>query len=469
MYIAYCYTDWLRTQYEKYPLEGNSPYSWLVNIPELFSQRAPGNTCLSALEQTHKGNFATIEEPINNSKGCGGVMRVAPIGLYFGGKHLPIKDVDMIAAESAAVTHGHDLGYIPAAALVHIIHLVAHDKDISLADAVNDMILEMPRLFPEAKHINDFVTLMEKAVMLSKIDIADIEAIHQLGEGWVAEETLAIAIYCALKYSDDFAKAVVTSVNHNGDSDSTGAVTGNILGAYLGLSAIPKKYIDNLELKDVIIDLADDLYNDCKMSDYNPYYDKVWDQKYNEKTYVPRYGKMSSIVLINASCADQKVDAVVNAANNRLWAGGGICGVIFKKAGVTQLQKACSQYTTPLKDGSAVITPAFNLTNAKSIIHAVGPDFGRTPAAFKELYDAYYNSLNVLMNNNLHSISFPLISSGIFGGGLADPAGESTKQCCRAYKKFIADYPNYDIEVKLCAFSSNEMQSAQAVFDSYFN
>ena len=175
---------------------------------------------------------------------------------------------------------------------------------------------------------------------------------------------------------------------------------------------------------------------------------------------------MSKIVLIHASCVDQNVDAVVNAANDGLWAGGGICGVIFKKAGLAALTAACKQYKTPLKDGSAVITPAFQMTNAKYIIHAVGPDFGRTPKAFKELFDAYYNSLYVLMNNGLHSISFPLISSGIFGGSLDNPTAESTKQCCRAYSKFIADYPNYDIDVKLCAFSPIEMRKAQQVFDA---
>jgi len=173
---------------------------------------------------------------------------------------------------------------------------------------------------------------------------------------------------------------------------------------------------------------------------------------------------MSTITLLNASCADQNVDAVVNAANNGLWAGGGICGVIFQKAGMADLTAACDRYKTPLKDGSAVITPAFKMTNAKYIIHAVGPNFARTPGAFKELFDAYYNSLHVLMENDLHSISFPLISSGIFGGSLANPAAESTKQCLRAYKKFTADYPDYLVDVKLCAFSVKEMQEAQKVF-----
>ena len=173
---------------------------------------------------------------------------------------------------------------------------------------------------------------------------------------------------------------------------------------------------------------------------------------------------MSRIELVNGSCVDQKVDIVVNAANDGLWAGGGICGVIFKKAGLAQLTAACKKYKTPLKDGSAVITPAFNLTNAVSIIHAVGPDFSRTPKAFKELFDAYYNSLHVMMDNGFHSISFPLISSGIFGGSLSNPVAESTKQCCRAYLKFVTDYPSYDVDVRLCAFSAKEMQEAQKVF-----
>lgn len=175
---------------------------------------------------------------------------------------------------------------------------------------------------------------------------------------------------------------------------------------------------------------------------------------------------MNQFTLIHGSCADQKADAVVNAANNGLWAGGGICGVIFQKAGMAALTKACAQFKIPLKDGSAVITPAFQMTNARHIIHAVGPDFARTPKAFKELFDAYYNSLQVLMDKGLHSISFPLISSGIFGGNLPDPAGESARQCCRAYLKFVEDHPDYGVDVKLCAFSAHEMQAAQTVVNS---
>lgn len=175
----------------------------------------------------------------------------------------------------------------------------------------------------------------------------------------------------------------------------------------------------------------------------------------------------SQIQLINASCADQIVDVIVNAANSGLWAGGGICGVIFSKAGSKELEEACKKYKTPLNDGDAVITPAYKMTNAKAIIHAVGPNFAITPKAFKALFDAYYNSLKVMMDNGYHSISFPLISSGIFGGSLKHPARESTKQCCLAYQKFISDYPNYMVDVKLCAFSPLEAKDAKIEFSLY--
>ena len=174
---------------------------------------------------------------------------------------------------------------------------------------------------------------------------------------------------------------------------------------------------------------------------------------------------MSNLKLIHGSCADQTADAVVNAANSGLWEGSGICGVIFSKCGSKELAQECSKYQTPIKDGNAVITSACKMKNAKYIIHAVGPDFRQTPKAFLELHNAYYNSLILLKDNNLHSISFPLISAGIFGGNLPNPAEESAKQCSRAFRKFLQDFPDYDINVMLCAYDSKEYNAAKSVFD----
>ena len=174
---------------------------------------------------------------------------------------------------------------------------------------------------------------------------------------------------------------------------------------------------------------------------------------------------MSKLELIEGSCVDQNADAIVNAANRNLQAGGGVCGAIFRQAGYKELTEACKSKKLPLNDGEVEITPAFNITNAKAIIHAVGPDFSVTPEAFKELFNAYYNSLVILKENGYHSISFPLISSGIFGGNLPNPIRESVKQCKRAYNKFIEEYPNYEIDVKLCAFLPIEMMEAKKEID----
>ena len=183
------------------------------------------------MDAIQSGAYGTIEHPINQSKGCGGVMRVAPIGLYFAGRDLGMDESDLLGAQAAALTHGHELGYIPAAAFVHIIRMLVEDETVTIKEVVLDSITAMQQLFPQAKHLHEYTEIMRKAVRLAESEQSDLEAIYQLGEGWVAEETLAIAVFCAIRYSDDFEKAIIAAVNHNGDSDSTGAVTGNILGA----------------------------------------------------------------------------------------------------------------------------------------------------------------------------------------------------------------------------------------------
>lgn len=280
-YIRYSYRDWYRTQTERFPLP-DYHYSWLVNVPGMFHRRAPGNTCMSALGGSAEGSVA---HPINHSKGCGGVMRVAPIGLYFAGRRLPVEESDRIGAEAAAITHGHELGWLPAAMLVHIVRHLAEHEGEPILNAVRDAMDALPRVFPDTKHMQEFLALIRKAVDLTEAEADDLDAIRQLGGGWVGDEALAIAVYCSLKHPQSFGNAVVASVNHSGDSDSTGAITGNIMGAALGLKAVPEKYLEKLELRGVITELADDLCNDCRMEEYGDYEDPVWLAKYVRMTY----------------------------------------------------------------------------------------------------------------------------------------------------------------------------------------
>lgn len=169
---------------------------------------------------------------------------------------------------------------------------------------------------------------------------------------------------------------------------------------------------------------------------------------------------MSNFKLINGSCIDQEVDAIVNAANCYMTNGAGVAGAISSKAG-PELAMYYRKCNLPIQDGEVLVTPSFNITNAKIIINAVGPDFGRTPDGFDILFNAYYNSLLALKDNNYHTISFPLISSGIFGGGLENPVRVSTSNCLKAYNKFINDYKDYDIDVRLCAYTIDEYKEAK--------
>lgn len=266
------YLDWLDTQNNTNNHE--LKISWIKDIKELNVPRAPGNTCISALSSGKKG---TIENPINNSKGCGGIMRVAPLGLYMNNP----ENAGRFAAEISAITHGHPLANIPSYVFATMIYFIVNEKT-SIEEALNKSMAQYKEKFNvyDKKNNKYFDELVNKAIKLSKENISDIEAIYQLGEGWVAEEAFVIALYSCLKYENNFEDAIICAVNHDGDSDSIGAIAGNIMGALLGFDSIPKYYIDNLELKDVIMEIGNDLATDIPVGEYNDNNDEYWLNKY---------------------------------------------------------------------------------------------------------------------------------------------------------------------------------------------
>ena len=298
--VAACYRDWLKTQREPFCPGAQDHTAWIMNVPELYQRRAPGNTCLDAIVQGAKG---TMERPINRSKGCGGIMRVASAGLWL----TKPDGAGRLAAQLAALTHGHELGYIPAGVLGYCVSVLTHGETDSVLEAVQNGMDWAARQFAGTPHLPELIDLVNEAVCLSEKDMEDTDAIRELGEGWVAEETLAIAVYCALKHENDFDRAIAAAVNHDGDSDSTGAVTGNLLGARLGLAGIPPKYLEHLELKSVILELADDLCQGVPPS-YGKQFPPLvhaaggpvlepepetpetalWDAKYNTAIYIPK-------------------------------------------------------------------------------------------------------------------------------------------------------------------------------------
>jgi ADP-ribosylglycohydrolase len=214
----------------------------------LFSRRVPGNACLSALRS---GQMGTTQQPINDSKGCGGVMRVAPIGLSG-------DDVDKAfrtGCEAAAITHGHPTGILSAGVLAALICGLLSEKP--LAAALDDATRILVR---HANHDQTYQAI-QRAMDLWQRRSPSPDRLERLGAGWVADQALSIGLYCALVAGDDFGKGVLLAVNHSGDSDSTGSIAGNIIGVQCGVEGIPAGWLAALEMRDLIEEVADDLYD----------------------------------------------------------------------------------------------------------------------------------------------------------------------------------------------------------------
>lgn len=244
------YKRWYYTQYNAWtdnlPEELSS--GWLLNEKLLYKNRFPGSTCLQSIQS---GVCGDISAPINSSKGCGGIMRVAPVGLM-----VNVGSSFKVGAEIAAITHGHPSGYLSAGFFASTIANINQGE--TLKDAIEKSMITLKKW----QGHEETLLAVERAVHLfeQKSISPTSEAVESLGGGWVGEEALSIALYCSLVYQNNFEKAIALSICHSGDSDSTGSITGNIVGLIGGIHAIPKKFIISLELSSCILQVADDVY-----------------------------------------------------------------------------------------------------------------------------------------------------------------------------------------------------------------
>jgi ADP-ribosylglycohydrolase len=239
--VRRAYLDWLGTQTLPAPpagAAGLAAESWL------YARRAPGNACLSGLQHTGGG-------PVNpRSKGCGTVMRSAPFGLAGLG---PQQAFDL-AAECARITHGHPTAAASAGAFAAIVDLLMSGANLKSAVGVAFDLLEE---FPGG---GETVTALRATVQLADQGDPSADRVESLGAGWVAEEALAIAVYCAL-VAEHAWEGLLLAVNHSGDSDSTGSICGNLLGAERGPQEIPLAWRSQVEGLPTIIALADKLFD----------------------------------------------------------------------------------------------------------------------------------------------------------------------------------------------------------------
>jgi len=303
------YIDWYYTQItnnkHRELLDYDFPsHTWLRNLPAMWHRRAPGTTCLTACDAITSHLIVD-----NNSKGCGGIMRVAPIGLLAAaykirnGRKYPDSKIVKNGAYSASITHKHPLGYLPAALMALFIERVTLLSQKEVKDSITDIVKECLDItlndndnqYVEEKEYLRRLTM--EAIRLAQCDMSDTDAIRQLGEGWTGEEAWAISLYCVMKHFDSVSDAIIAAVNHDGDSDSTGAITGNIMGAIYGYEVVKSQNIfcpegkeleQTLELSDIILALADDLYCGCCISGHSPLntaQQRQWHERYCEMKY----------------------------------------------------------------------------------------------------------------------------------------------------------------------------------------
>lgn len=251
--VGHAYLRWLHTQRESAAIAPDLD-GWLLREKALFASRVPGIGVVDALRK--RASFG--ERPRNTSRGCGGAVRVAPVGLWCARLHEGMS-ADRIArqamelgADVAALTHGHPTAQLAAGYVAALIALVA--LDVPLHDALDRATALLVRRPGHA----ETMAALEHARKLAAAGEPRADYVARLGEGWNAEEAVAIAVYCALA-AENFDDGVRLAVNHDGDSDSTGAIAGSVLGALHGIESIPTRFTNGLELVETVAVLADDL------------------------------------------------------------------------------------------------------------------------------------------------------------------------------------------------------------------
>ncbi|WP_236652094.1 ADP-ribosylglycohydrolase family protein [Streptacidiphilus neutrinimicus] len=247
------YRRWLRTQCEAAP---KPDATGLLAEGWLYASRAPGNACLSGLE-AHAGPPGSVpvqpgeRGPVNpDSKGCGTVMRSAPFGLL----GLGVDRAFRLASDCAQLTHGHPTGYLAAGAFAALVErLVAGVEPGAAVEAT----IRQTAAFPGA---GETVAALERAVRLAAEEEPGFDTVERVGLGWIAEECLAIAVFALLAAAEvGPGRALTLAVTHSGDSDSTGAVCGNLLGAAYGKRALPAAWAAEIEGRETLLRVADEL------------------------------------------------------------------------------------------------------------------------------------------------------------------------------------------------------------------
>ncbi len=274
-YVNLALREWSRSQHYSAP---ERTFCWLSTLPELKRRRCMDTRMLDALNRPTQGS---MEEPLNRSDHPGGLTQGVAVALAARHMDLEQPEVDRLAAESVALTHGNPEAFLSAAVLAHAMSLVLTDPSLPIPELVEQTVdavqLQFGREYSQTTHIWELLRMAQ--TLAASDSISQMEAMEQL-RCVTAPEVLAGALYACLTCHGDFDTAMITAVNHSGRSAAVGAVTGALLGVSLGEDALPDFYLECLEPTQLLRELADDLVQGCPMDRSSLLFDGDWDRKY---------------------------------------------------------------------------------------------------------------------------------------------------------------------------------------------
>lgn len=279
-YLHLFYKDWLATQTYSAARPQGKHYAWLCHVPELYARRLPDRTTLLALGSSRMG---TMTEPASRSAGAAGLARTFPIGLYMSPRDMSRRETALLGAEAAALTHGDPMGFLPAAYLAELMNRLLFDKPQGFRSALHETMASAQKQFGEShpRAVAAITAALTKAEELADGPMEVPEAVALLKPD-CACGVLATSAFACLRFPGDFERGIVAAVNHSYDSTATGTVTGALMGTMLGTEGIPEFYLEPLELRQVMLTLADDLFQGCPVSRDRRLFDNLWNSKYVE-------------------------------------------------------------------------------------------------------------------------------------------------------------------------------------------
>lgn len=394
--------------------------------------RSSTGNCFDIGNQTSTAINQYIQKPIveKNSErvwsaGNGSIMRLAPIIIAGHSSGLALPEAMQLAKISARETH------------------LSYETEVGTAlfggmlyNSINAASKEEVLHFEGFQQDEHFIKILEKLNAVYSMDIAELKP-----TGYIVD-TLQCAFWAFINF-DSFEEGVLAAVNLGGDADTIGAVYGQLAGAFYCYENIPKKWLSKLHMHSDIVKIAENL---ASLKIFNL---SETITRFNEDG--EKYTNKARVEVINSDITKLKVDVIVNAANNQLAGGGGVCGAIFNAAGYDDMTKACQKigYCEP---GEAVITPGFKLPS-KWVVHTVGPIYGQNNGQDADLLKScIWQSLYLAEENRARSIAFPLISTGIYGY----PKDQAKKTIISAITAYIEDNQHSPlITIFICDFSGS--------------